>query len=79
MGASQKRALMKTLTWRLISIVITFFLAWTVTGSMSIGAVIGSADAGIKMFLYYLHERAWHAWKKKQTKGATNDHQTEYH
>ena len=65
---SHKRHVMKSITWRLISIVVTFFLAWWITGDVKIGAAIGGADATVKMFLYYMHERFWHRLKKRKRK-----------
>jgi len=57
---------MKSITWRLVSIVITFSLAWWITDNFTIGAAIGSSDAVVKMILYYYHERLWHNWKKRK-------------
>lgn len=62
--ASQKRHIKKAISWRLISIVITTLLAWLVTGNFAVGAVIGSIDAVIKLYVFYLHERVWHTHRK---------------
>ncbi len=61
---SQKRHMKKAISWRLISIVITTILAWVITGDLALGAVIGSVDAIIKLWIFYLHERAWHQHRK---------------
>jgi len=59
------RYLLKTLSWRILSLVITFFLAWYITGELKIGAAIGLIDFTIKSFLYYFHEIIWYKIKKK--------------
>lgn len=56
---SAKRSLVKTITWRVVATLGTFLLAWALTGSLSIGFVIGGLDALSKTVLYYMHERAW--------------------
>lgn len=61
---SQKRHMKKAISWRLISIIITTLLAWTITGDLAIGAAIGSVDAIIKLFIFYIHERVWHKHRK---------------
>lgn len=34
-------------------------LAYAATGDMKIVGAIGAADVVIKLFFYYVHERAW--------------------
>ena len=57
---SQKRHLLKTLTWRLIGTLDTVILSWIITGNPLTGLKIGAAEIVTKMILYYLHERAWY-------------------
>ena len=57
----RKRHLLKSVTWRIIASVTSFFLAWGVTGNIEAGLSIGAADVVIKFILYYLHERAWYS------------------
>lgn len=52
--------LAKTLTWRVLATFTTFVIAWTVTGDLDVGLIVGGTEAVVKMVLYYLHERAWH-------------------
>lgn len=54
-----QRAIAKTLTWRVIASLTTFFLAWGISGNAKVGLAVGSSEAVLKMFFYYFHERAW--------------------
>ena len=56
---TKKRTITKTMTWRITASLTTFFIAWTLTGNLLIGASIGSIEAIGKIFLYYFHERIW--------------------
>ena len=55
----KKRTIAKTMTWRITASLTTFLIAWMLTGDFLIGASIGSIEAIVKIFLYYLHERIW--------------------
>jgi len=55
----KKRTIVKTMTWRVTASLTTFLIAWMLTGDFLIGASIGSIEAIVKIFLYYLHERIW--------------------
>ncbi len=57
---SHKRHLAKTITWRIIGTLDTVILSWIITGNPIIGIKIGAIEVVTKMFLYYLHERAWY-------------------
>jgi uncharacterized membrane protein len=39
-------------------------IGWLVTGDPIIGLSIGAFEVFSKMFLYYLHERAWYKYSK---------------
>ena len=56
---SQKRTIVKTMTWRITASLTTFIIAWMLTGDFLIGATIGGIEAVTKIFLYYFHERIW--------------------
>ena len=56
---TQKRTIVKTMTWRITASLTTFLIAWILTGDILIGASIGSIEAIAKIFLYYFHERIW--------------------
>ena len=61
---SYKRHALKTITWRIIGTLDTFFLSWLITGSLKIGATIGGIEIITKMVLYYFHERIWYSYSK---------------
>ena len=57
---SQKRHIVKSITWRCIGTVDTMLIAWFMIGNPLTGMKIGMAEVVTKMFLYYLHERIWY-------------------
>lgn len=56
---SHFRTILKTLSWRLVATGVTFLVAWLLTGRIAVAAGIGLSDTFIKLFAYYVHERAW--------------------
>ncbi|HEX9826174.1 MAG TPA: DUF2061 domain-containing protein [Flavobacteriaceae bacterium] len=57
---SNKRHLLKTLTWRITGTIDTMILAWAISGDVLMGLKIGFAEVVTKMLLYYLHEHIWY-------------------
>lgn len=55
-----RRSILKAVTWRVMGTVGTCLVAWWVTGSLRIGLNISLVDTAIKIFGFYIHERAWH-------------------
>jgi uncharacterized membrane protein len=53
------RTIVKALSWRCIATLITFTVAWIITGRLTFATEIGLADTLLKLGAYYLHERAW--------------------
>lgn len=53
------RSIAKALTWRVIATSTTMVLAYAAIGDLKIAGAIGAADVVIKLFFYYVHERAW--------------------
>ncbi len=53
------RSVAKALTWRVIATSTTMGLAYIATRDLKIVGAIGAADVVIKLFFYYVHERAW--------------------
>jgi uncharacterized membrane protein len=51
--------LYKSLSYRLLSICITFMISFGLIGSATVAGTIASIDAMIKFVVYFLHERAW--------------------
>jgi adenylylsulfate kinase len=62
----RSRSIVKALTWRAIATSTTMALAYAATGDLTIVAYVGAADVVLKLFFYYVHERAWGhiAWGK---------------
>jgi uncharacterized membrane protein len=56
---SKRRSLAKSITWRLIAIVVTFLVGFVMTGSLTFAASLSLLSNLINFVLYYLHERVW--------------------
>ena len=59
MKDSRSRSVGKALTWRVIATGTTMSLVYLGTGDVELMAHIGIADVLIKLFFYFVHERAW--------------------
>lgn len=59
MKDSRIRSVCKALTWRAIATSTTMVLVYIGTGDIELMAHIGIADVLIKLFFYFMHERAW--------------------
>lgn len=67
--ASKTRSLAKSLTWRVVAIVVTFATIYVLTGEVET-ATVGTVFANtVNFVLYYLHERVWLkiSWGKSQS------------
>ena len=58
------RLLLKSLTWRIISTIVSFTLIWLITGNMLIAANIAVINFFLKYILFYIHERIWERYIK---------------
>lgn len=58
------RAIVKTLCYRLLMVLVTVTVAWFVVGDVSDAASIGLVTNLVKTGTYYSYERLWHriAW-----------------
>jgi uncharacterized membrane protein len=56
---SAKRSIVKSVCYRAVCTVVTFGVAWLVTGKPATALVVGSIDSVTKVAIYYFHERAW--------------------
>lgn len=56
----------KTIIYRPYSTLVTATVAYMVTGSFEAGAIIGSIDAIVKIFTYYVFDLFWDKITKKQ-------------
>ena len=59
---SAKRHLAKTISYRIISTLIGFFIMWAITGKIEFGAAFGVIELLYKPIQYYIHERIWYKW-----------------
>lgn len=57
---SNKRHLLKTITWRILGTLDTVLVGWLISGNAAIGLKIGFFEVITKLGLYYIHERAWY-------------------
>jgi len=53
------KSIVKTITWRIIGTLDTIIISYILTGEFTVALSIGSIEVFSKMFLYFLHERAW--------------------
>ena len=56
----KRRHFAKALSWRVIGSIDSLVIAWVVTGSFEIGAILGGAKLITATVLYYIHERIWY-------------------
>jgi len=56
---TRSRTIIKSLTWRVVALVITTTVVWVATRKMELAASVGLADTAIKLVVYYAHERCW--------------------
>ena len=53
------RSLAKAISWRITGTIDTFIIAWVITGQPLLASGIALTEIFTKVFLYWLHERAW--------------------
>ena len=56
---SHIRSALKGFTWRLVATSTTITIAYIITGEVRDALTIGGIEFVGKIFIYYLHERAW--------------------
>ncbi len=59
-----KIAAYKAVTWRIVGTIDTIIISYFLTGKVVIALSIGGFEVFSKMFLYFLHEKAWTKWTK---------------
>ena len=59
LAASKSRSLVKSLTWRVLAIIVTFGSIYFLTGEVTTATAGTILTNSINFVLYYLHERAW--------------------
>ena len=63
MNETRKRSLTKSISWRIICIVVSILIAYILTNELDLAATIGTVYNAITMILYYFHERIWNKIK----------------
>lgn len=68
MTVSKSRSLAKSLTWRVLAIVVTFASIYFLTGELTTATAGTVLTNSINFVLYYLHERVWNSvsWGKSE-------------
>lgn len=57
---SNKRHILKTVSWRMIGTFDTVLFGWIIVGNPLAGLKIGSIETVSKMLLYFGHEKLWY-------------------
>ena len=59
MKETQKRSVVKALTYRLWQSINTFIISLVITGKLDLAAAIVSVEVVVKIVIYFFHERIW--------------------
>jgi uncharacterized membrane protein len=59
MTDSSTRSLAKAVSWRVTGTIDTFIISWLITGQPLLASGIAFTEIMTKIFLFWLHERAW--------------------
>lgn len=57
---NRTRSILKAISYRIMSVTITFLISFLVTGNARMAFTIGGFDVIAKIAFYYFHERLWH-------------------
>ena len=72
----KRRNLWKTITWRIISLALSFIIGFLITGSLEAGGMFAAFDFFIKAAIYYFHEVRWNKYTIKKIKKIKNKYDT---
>ncbi|NTW31695.1 MAG: DUF2061 domain-containing protein [Bacteroidetes bacterium] len=53
------KSIIKAISWRIVGTMDTIMISWILTGKIKVAISIGGVEVFSKIFLYFLHERAW--------------------
>jgi uncharacterized membrane protein len=56
---SNKRSIAKSISWHILHITMVAIIAYIITGSVQIAAILASAELLWESIAYYTHERVW--------------------
>lgn len=59
MAETHRRSVVKAISWRITGTIDTFLISWLITGELMLASGIAGTEVMTKVFLFYLHERAW--------------------
>ena len=59
MNETRKRSLAKSISWRVICVIVSILTSFVLIGKWDLAVAIGSLYNLITMILYYFHERGW--------------------
>ena len=70
MSDTNKRSIVKTVSWRLTGSTATFIISYAILGSISVSGTIALIQLTFNTILYYVHERIWNkiSWGQNETK-----------
>lgn len=73
MAETHRRSVAKAISWRVTGTIDTFLIIWLITGELVLASGIAGTEVMTKVFLFYLHERAWTRvrWGRKPALQAT--------
>jgi uncharacterized membrane protein len=69
----KKRHIAKTVTYRLLSTLVGFFIMYFASGSIKLGATFSIIELIYKPIQYYIHERIWYRYIKYGLKDKFKD------
>ena len=65
---SHYRSIVKAITWRTGGTIVTFGVAWFLTGNIGFSVKMGMLDTMVKIGVFYFHERLWNRLNFGRTK-----------
>jgi uncharacterized membrane protein len=70
MHESRTRSAVKSISWRIICIIVSIITSYILTNEWNIAIAIGITYNATNIVLYYVHERVWTkiTWGLKHTK-----------
>jgi uncharacterized membrane protein len=71
----KRRHVAKAISWRIVGSIDSLLIAWLVTGSFELGAILGGAKLVTATVLYYVHERIWYKHIKFGITKQSNDYE----
>lgn len=63
MSDSLNRSLVKSVSWRVVGVMLTTLSIYIASGSLGISLIVGGIDGIAKTIFYFIHERAWNKIK----------------